>query len=189
MKKFAFAAFCYLSALNLFAAQGDDYYNLALSQYLGNHYSNAVANLKWAIRLTESDWRAHELLGYCDYMLKDDKGALEECQRSLKYHNDNPRLEHFIDFLKAKGLGENQKEGQYYFGEGKAEAQMPVPPNQDPDRKSDIFLEGLMVQTPPSKLPENLFLKIGGGLIFDEEFNNASGVDEMISGISTFTPS
>src|ERR1700691_584415 len=59
MKKIFFAVLFYLSALNLFASPVEDYYKLALSQYLGNHYSNAVPNLKWAIRLDENDSRAH----------------------------------------------------------------------------------------------------------------------------------
>jgi hypothetical protein len=182
MKRIVFALLFYLVKANLFAFQVDDYYQLALSQYLGNHYSNAVPNLKWAIKLDENNWRAHQLLGYCDYMLQDKVGALEECQKSLKHHGDNPRLENFVGSLNAKGSGEKQKDGQYYFGEGKAEAQMPMPPDQDPGRKPDLFIEGLVVQTPPSKMPEVLFMRIGGGLIFSEEFNTSGGVDQSING-------
>ncbi len=170
----------YLSALNVFAADAGDYFNLALSQYYGNDYSAAVTNLKRAIQLSPGNWKAHQLLGYCAYQMNDNQDALAQCQESLKLNGDNPRLKSFVDWLKTPEPRKPRNDDGAYF-EGKAEAQMPPPPDLDPDRKPNGTLEDLAVPTPTPKAPNDPFknfqFQLGPGLeFFGQNFKNPGTV-------------
>ncbi len=49
MKKIIFIALYYIAVSYRFAANSDDYFQSAISLYMGNHYRNAVQNLKMVI--------------------------------------------------------------------------------------------------------------------------------------------
>jgi len=66
--------------------------------------------------------------------------ALKECKKSLKVHGDNPRLQLFVDFLESKLTGKKRKNRKQVSVEGKDESQMPIPPDQDSDRRPDLFI-------------------------------------------------
>jgi tetratricopeptide (TPR) repeat protein len=130
----------YLGAANLFGAVTENLFKSALALYLDNHYYAAINYLNTIVKTNDTSWKAHQLLGYCDYMVDQKPNALKECKKSLKLHGDNPRLQVFVDSLKEKLTGKKSKRRKVALVEGKDEAQMPMPPDQDPDRKPDNFI-------------------------------------------------
>lgn len=140
MRKFVFVFLFYLAAFNLFGAVSETLFKSALALYLDNHYYSAIDYLQIIIKTDDISWKAHQLLGYCDYMVDQKQSALKECKKSLRLHGDNPRLQLFVDTLEHKLLGKKRKHRKPISVEGKDEAQMPIPPDQDPDRIQDLFI-------------------------------------------------
>ena len=119
-------------------------------------------------------------------MLNHKVGALKECQKSLELHGDNPRLQIFVDSLVAKLSGKKRIYFQYASREGKVEAQMPTPPDQDPDRKPDLFIKDLVV---PMPTPDPVIQAAGG----KKSHDNGEPIKEVKSpglslGLSAIVP-
>ncbi len=195
MKNLFLILLCYSINLNLFASDAIDYYKLALSQYRANNYSASVSNLELAIKADEFNWKAHQLLGYCYFRLKDEWGSRAECQTSLRYHADNPRLEFFMAWLKTLEPRVVRKNDNGAYLEGRAEAQMPSPPDEYPNPIA-FFSEDLSTATQASKKEGDYFWRAGGGLslLFNNYLSSrngfngsfAAGIDQS-DGFSFFT--
>ena len=179
MRKILWLALLCLSTSVLFADESGDYYKDALDLYRGNHFQAAVQDLKLALQADPNNWKAHQLLGYCAFVLKDPQDTVIECQKSLELHKDNPRLDLFTQWLKAAKPGEMRAgDGGAYF-EGREEKAMPPPPDLDPSLKADGILESLTVPTPtPKHEPEpfrNFLFQLGPGLEFPAQNLVGSG--------------
>ncbi|HTC19585.1 MAG TPA: hypothetical protein VK859_01980, partial [bacterium] len=173
MKKYLLGLLLLFPTLNLLADEAPDFYQQALNFYLANHYQNAVENLQIYFQGNPDDWKAHQLMGYCDYLLKNGGQALEECQKSLKLHGDNPRLEAFVEWLKSPEPRAQRKSDTRAYLEGSEAAPMPPPPDTDPDRKPDSYLvSGIAapstssptLSSSPTPKPDDIFfLRTGVG--------------------------
>lgn len=141
MRKFIFLLFVLLTAPVIQAAEPWENYQLGTNQYLDHKYLAAAKYLHQTLQDDHDNWQAYQLLGYCDYLLNRDADAVSECQASLKINGDNPRLRHFTDWLSAPEPKAARTKDDRAFFEMKKAAEMPPPPDLDPDRKLDRMLK------------------------------------------------
>lgn len=141
MKKLILTLLVLLAAPHLRAAESWENYQFAFNQYLDHNYMNAAGYLQYVLKSDPNNWQARQLLGYSDYFLNRNSEAVSECQESLKFYGDNPRLRHFTDWLSSPEPRAPRTKDASVFFESRKAAEMPPPPDLDPDRKLDRLLK------------------------------------------------
>jgi hypothetical protein len=92
-----------LSGASLLSASplSDRYRSVGNQLYQAKDFNKALLYYKAAVQADPQDWIAYQTLGNCEYSLGQREDAVNDFQRSLNLHPNNPALQNFLNHLSS----------------------------------------------------------------------------------------
>ncbi len=87
-----------------YGAAAADNFHVGVEQYQAGNWRNAIAYFKQVVQSNPGDWQAYQYMGYAYYRLNDTQKCLSNCESSLDINPNNPKLQAFVDKLKAVSM-------------------------------------------------------------------------------------
>ncbi len=102
---FLFTLLFFAGSSLLFASPLSDRYRSAGNQYYeSKDFNKALLYYKAAVQADPQDWIAYQTLGNCEYGLGQRENAVNDFQKSLNLHPNNPSLQNFINQMSQTGV-------------------------------------------------------------------------------------